>query len=504
MPRLETDKRQQPPERKLAAMNNYYIRWKGQVTGPLSLDQAREQFKSGKISRYHEMSIDQTSWKRPDGFPELTPPPPPPPMPVMPVAPPPPPVEEEEEAEIECRCPHCKKKVFVGESLVGKRAKCPKCGVKFMVQDELDAEADEHSLVSQMHGQSQFPSNMRTMFCRSCAAEISENAAMCPRCGVACTGNCSETMPDAQNNATKPSQVSLAVKLLYACLGIGLISSGRLIFRGSVATNEAAGVVVTILIMGVIFFVFLTVCIDKGKNWARIALLVLFLLGLPFSLPSLLSGFNQSLTIETISPLVQDILLIVALALLFQRTSAGWFKQKAVQHSTQRSMQSTKQVGTAPGLLLIVGGIVVICVVVYGISSFRFTLSSVDDEPSVEENVPAAAAEENLRTMAKNYRYLLGRNGSGTLFDEEDCYYLIKAAILVMKDEKIVQDFLNDVATNEAVYDKKISLGFSNGDISEPVMWITIYEGISTDFLSRCASVYNKIKELKSNAKTTP
>ena len=211
MPRLETDKRQQPPERKLAAMNNYYIRWKGQVTGPLSLDQAREQFKSGKISRYHEMSIDQTSWKRPDGFPELTPPPPPPPMPVMPVAPPPPPVEEEEEAEIECRCPHCKKKVFVGESLVGKRAKCPKCGVKFMVQDEQDDAPDERLPARQIpEGRNQFPANMRTMFCSSCAAEISEKAGMCPHCG-AMTGNMQSHTPAPVSSKSRTAYVLLGL-----------------------------------------------------------------------------------------------------------------------------------------------------------------------------------------------------------------------------------------------------------------------------------------------------
>lgn len=196
-------------------MVSYYVRWKGQVSGPFSLEQTQDQLKSGKISRYHELSIDQCSWKRPDSFSELTPPPPP--MPVMPAVPPPP-VEEEEEDEIACRCPHCKKKVFVAEKLLGTRVKCPKCEQKFMVQDE--QKTDEYLSDRQMPGQSQFPSSMRTMFCRSCAMEISENAAMCPKCGTP-TGNLSPFQAQASSKPPPKNRTAYVLLGLFFC-GFGL------------------------------------------------------------------------------------------------------------------------------------------------------------------------------------------------------------------------------------------------------------------------------------------
>ncbi|MEI8078974.1 MAG: GYF domain-containing protein, partial [bacterium] len=57
--------------------SSYYLRWKGVTTGPLTPDQVREQFRTGKISRFHEVSPDQRDWRPLAELPELLPKPPP-------------------------------------------------------------------------------------------------------------------------------------------------------------------------------------------------------------------------------------------------------------------------------------------------------------------------------------------------------------------------------------------------------------------------------------------
>jgi hypothetical protein len=65
--------------------------------------------------------------------------------------------------------------------------------------------------------------------------------------------------------------------------------------------------------------------IERGRNWARITYLVLYLVGLPFFVLSLLATWRYSL-IAAGSGLVQTLLQTVALVLLFLRPSREWFR----------------------------------------------------------------------------------------------------------------------------------------------------------------------------------
>ncbi|MCK5806534.1 MAG: hypothetical protein KAI66_27135, partial [Lentisphaeria bacterium] len=73
----------------------YFLRWRGKVTGPHSVDQILLDFRKGKVSRLHQVSLDRRMWKalsthprffdllrdapEPESTPEPTPPPPQPP-----------------------------------------------------------------------------------------------------------------------------------------------------------------------------------------------------------------------------------------------------------------------------------------------------------------------------------------------------------------------------------------------------------------------------------------
>ena len=125
----------------------------------------------------------------------------------------------------------------------------------------------------------------------------------------------------------KPKKVQNAVTILYVTLGIGII---RAVMEAS-ANAEIAGVgflmFVTLMVFAVM--VFLIAMIGRGRNWARITFLVLFLLGLLPSILPLIRSFTIS-PISGVLGLAQVVLQIVAMVFLFQQESSAWFKPKPV------------------------------------------------------------------------------------------------------------------------------------------------------------------------------
>ena len=76
---------------------------------------------------------------------------------------------------------------------------------------------------------------------------------------------------------------------------------------------------------GLLFFLIRK--ISDGRNWARIVFLVLFLLGVPFSIPVYLEEVSRNLFLAILSS-IQFILQVVAIYLMFTRNSTLWFKAR--------------------------------------------------------------------------------------------------------------------------------------------------------------------------------
>jgi len=85
---------------------------------------------------------------------------------------------------------------------------------------------------------------------------------------------------------------------------------------------------ITFFVLGIMwFFIYM---IGKGRNWARITFLVLFIIGIPFAILPLL----QSLAANPISGLLgigQTVIQVIALVFLFQKPSSAWFKEMKAQ-----------------------------------------------------------------------------------------------------------------------------------------------------------------------------
>src|SRR6185295_11882639 len=107
---------------------------------------------------------------------------------------------------------------------------------------------------------------------------------------------------ETTGNLERPQTATRAVQLFYASLAIGGI---RAVFD---LTQRVSGVyflialVLLALFLGIFFFVVSKVA--AGRNWARILLLVLLLIGLPFAIPGYVLELKASILRGSLSVLV--------------------------------------------------------------------------------------------------------------------------------------------------------------------------------------------------------
>lgn len=127
-----------------------------------------------------------------------------------------------------------------------------------------------------------------------------------------------------QNQVNRPDKVGTAVVLLYVTLGIGVLRSIMEASRLSAQASVGFVMFITSAVLGLMwFFIYM---IGKGRNWARITFLVLFIIGIPFAVLPLL----QSLAANPLSGLLgigQTVVQVIALVFLFQKPSSEWFRQ---------------------------------------------------------------------------------------------------------------------------------------------------------------------------------
>jgi hypothetical protein len=121
----------------------------------------------------------------------------------------------------------------------------------------------------------------------------------------------------------KPASIVAAKNILYAGLFLSILTWALARWTTTIyATTPVQSAAILIAIVGITFV--LIKCIGLGLKWARVALLVLFLVGLaalPWTFVALL---NASMVVAVLI-LLQAILQIIALYYLFSRASTQWF-----------------------------------------------------------------------------------------------------------------------------------------------------------------------------------
>jgi hypothetical protein len=137
----------------------------------------------------------------------------------------------------------------------------------------------------------------------------------------------------------KPASIVAAKNILYAVLFLSILNWALGWWTTTMYDPAPAqSIVILVVTVGITFA--LIKCIGLGKKWARVVLLVLFLLGLvvyPWAFAALLKA---NIVVAVLSLLVTT-LQFIALYFLFSRASTQWFDrvrekardEPAIQHS---------------------------------------------------------------------------------------------------------------------------------------------------------------------------
>lgn len=126
----------------------------------------------------------------------------------------------------------------------------------------------------------------------------------------------------------RPDTVSNAIILLYVSLILSLvICISQFIFKFPRSTQIVPPIVAVftaVFTLGMMWFFIYN--IEKGRNWARIIFLIIFIAGILFSVSSFLQMLKYN-PIFILTGIIHTILQATALALLFQKSSSEWFKK---------------------------------------------------------------------------------------------------------------------------------------------------------------------------------
>jgi hypothetical protein len=121
----------------------------------------------------------------------------------------------------------------------------------------------------------------------------------------------------------KPLSIVAAKNLLYAVLFLNVITWAIGWWSAGVYLDAPIQSIVILIVTVVVTFVLIK-CVGLGMKWARVILLVLFLLGLAGYLWACGTLWKISIVIAVLS-LLQLIVEAVALGYLFSRESTLWF-----------------------------------------------------------------------------------------------------------------------------------------------------------------------------------
>jgi predicted permease len=125
-----------------------------------------------------------------------------------------------------------------------------------------------------------------------------------------------------------PRKVELAIRLIWAMIGVNLILAVWAIFTAIKADEPAGPVIFTMVIVTAIpcaFWFFLSLKIGEGRNWARIVLLVLMGIMLAYVVRDFMRT-EPPLLLVSLSRIVQVVLGFAAVAMVFHSSSRVWFE----------------------------------------------------------------------------------------------------------------------------------------------------------------------------------
>ena len=94
-------------------------------------------------------------------------------------------------------------------------------------------------------------------------------------------------------NLERPKRVTAGVQFLLISLALGTITAAVHVFRNAAGTSMVLALLIVLAFFGLGFL--LVWRIAAGKNWARIILLVLVVVGTPLAVPGYFASLKQNM-----------------------------------------------------------------------------------------------------------------------------------------------------------------------------------------------------------------
>lgn len=133
-------------------------------------------------------------------------------------------------------------------------------------------------------------------------------------------------MTRASQSSPKPAEIDKATFLLWLSLGIGVLKTA-LDWPHLEAMSRSTNFFVSTMVFTFAVLALLFWKVGQGRNWARITLLVFFIIGVVPGVLILRSDFQRSTVIAVLDAL-QTLLQIYPLWLVFTAPGRNWFTSR--------------------------------------------------------------------------------------------------------------------------------------------------------------------------------
>ncbi len=123
----------------------------------------------------------------------------------------------------------------------------------------------------------------------------------------------------------RPSQVSAAVSLMWGIWAAGLLYV--LVINSNYIKSSGLPAIAIVIALGALN-VLLIYNVARGRNWARVTYLILFIMDLPAIPKIVLPMFSRSVVFGMLN-LGAHVVRLVVICLLFTKPSSNWFRRTA-------------------------------------------------------------------------------------------------------------------------------------------------------------------------------
>jgi peptidoglycan/LPS O-acetylase OafA/YrhL len=130
----------------------------------------------------------------------------------------------------------------------------------------------------------------------------------------------------------RPPKVSLAVKIFYVIVGLGIIRAAMTIIRHADVRSPYFLITTKLIIYA--GSVYLIYQLSKGKNWARWMMVVIFIISIPLTILPAFASLSHN-PVHTSLGFVQLAMYIIGLVFLFHPGSSKWFGAEKIPKKSE-------------------------------------------------------------------------------------------------------------------------------------------------------------------------